>query len=286
MPVVIPRHDIHRSDVAADVVTLTRSVTWALEDLQEAPQAISDALHSALTRAETCCIEDPLAGQFETWDAWVTAMQAGAALFDAAVVSSGTVQARIAREVRTIPATGAQPHANAANWITAFWLCVICREKDRLTKLCQVPVSLLRASGAEYDEYIYNWIEALQAYWLGRPGLSDRLVAAAQGTTPSVARIAPSDLLSKIMWPPIELLHQLLRQDHVQFNSTLTQAVQWHGEYWSEDEERSRLSSGAVAVGPLAMACFAHDAGCLIDVESEYLPKALLEGAWAGEFET
>ncbi|WP_425827029.1 immunity 49 family protein [Streptomyces fractus] len=84
----------------------------------------------------------------------------------------------------------------------------------------------------------------------------------------------------------MELLHQLLRQDHVRFGSTLTQAVRWHREYWSADEDRSRLSSGAVAAGPLAMACFAHDAGFPTDVESDYLPQALLEGAWAGEFET
>ncbi|WP_328631376.1 immunity 49 family protein [Streptomyces sp. NBC_00356] len=286
MPHVDSRHILHRENLAADLLVLNRNVTWALEDLDEAPEAVSDALHSALTRAQTCCIKDPLADQFETWDAWVTAMQAGAALFDAAVVSSGTVQARIARELRTIPATGAQPHVNAANWTTAFWLCVICREKDRLTRLCQVPVSLLRASGAEYDEYIYDWIEALQAYWLGRPGLSDRLVAAARGTTPSVPRIAPSDLLSKITWPPMELLHQLLRQDHIRFSSTLAQAVQWHRDYWSAAEDRSRLSSGAVAVGPLAMACLAHDAGFPVDIESDYLPRALLQGAWAGEFET
>ncbi|WP_425827027.1 immunity 49 family protein [Streptomyces fractus] len=191
MPLVGSRHNIPREDLAADLKVLNRNVAWALEDLDEAPQAVSDALHSALTRAQTCCIKDPPAEEFETWDAWVTAMQAAAALFDAAMVSSGTVQTRIAHQLRTIPATGAQPDANAANWTTAFWLCVICREKERLTKLCQVPVSLLRASGAEYDEYIYHWIEALQGYWLGRPGLSERLVAAARGTTPHETRIAP-----------------------------------------------------------------------------------------------
>ncbi|MDF2269327.1 immunity 49 family protein [Streptomyces coacervatus] len=283
---VISRHTLQRSDVAADVASLDRSVAWALEDLEEAPEAISDALQSALIRAETLCIEDPQAGQHETWEAWVTAVQAGCALFAAAEAVEGTVQARIAREVWTVPATGPQPHANAANWITTFWLCVVCREKERITKLCQVPTSLLRASGAEYDDYMYAWVEALQAYWLGRPDLSNKLVAAAQGTRPEAARIASPELLSKIVWPPIELLHQLLRQDHGQFNNALAEAVQWHRDYWTADEERSQLSSGVVALGPLAMACFAYDAGIRVTVESDYLPKALLERAWVGEFET
>ncbi|WP_332112167.1 Imm49 family immunity protein [Streptomyces gossypiisoli] len=37
---------------------------------------------------------------------------------------------------------------------------------------------------------------------------------------------------------------------------------------------------------PLAMACFAHDAGIPIEVESEYLPATLLGRNWLGEFQT
>ncbi|MGW2927959.1 hypothetical protein ACWC8S_24015, partial [Streptomyces fungicidicus] len=29
----------------------------------------------------------------------------------------------------------------------------------------------LRASGAVFEEYIYHWVDALQTYWLERPGL-------------------------------------------------------------------------------------------------------------------
>lgn len=41
-----------------------------------------------------------------------------------------------------------------------------------------------------------------------------------------------------------------------------------------------------MALGPLAMACLAYDAGFPIEIESEYLPKALVERAWVGEFDT
>nr|WP_232108086.1 immunity 49 family protein [Streptomyces gossypiisoli] len=34
------------------------------------------------------------------------------------------------------------------------------------------------------------------------------------------------------------------------------------------------------------MACFAHDAGIPIEVESEYLPATLLGRNWLGEFQT
>lgn len=41
-------------------------------------------------------------------------------------------------------------------------------------------------------------------------------------------------------------------------------------------------SEGLVSLGPLAIACLARDAGFPIEVESEYLPKALLDFAWTG----
>lgn len=33
------------------------------------------------------------------------------------------------------------------------------------------------------------------------------------------------------------------------------------------------------------MACLARDLGITVDIESEYLPKALLEYAWIGEID-
>ncbi|WP_338897446.1 Imm49 family immunity protein [Streptomyces sp. TG1A-60] len=44
-------------------------------------------------------------------------------------------------------------------------------------------------------------------------------------------------------------------------------------------------TDGAVALGPLAVACLAYDVGMQVEVESEYLPRHLLERAWVGEFE-
>ncbi|MFF1846674.1 Imm49 family immunity protein [Streptomyces sp. NPDC058232] len=45
-------------------------------------------------------------------------------------------------------------------------------------------------------------------------------------------------------------------------------------------------SEGLVALEPLAMACLAYDAGFPLEIESDYLPKALVERAWVGKFDT
>ncbi|EST27380.1 immunity 49 family protein [Streptomyces roseochromogenus] len=244
------------------------------------------ALGTSLLAAHTHCAADPRAAQLPTWEAWVAAMQVGSALFIAATATGETVPCRIADKLRTIQATGPQHYTDAGNWLTAFWLAVICREQERMTQLIHVSLSLLRASGAVFDDYVYAWVEALQVAWRQGGDLGELLTAAMDGTAPDSLRVPDQELLLQVLYPPINLFHRYVARQHEEFNEALSDALHWHKEYWSENEERSGSSSGLVALGPLAVACLARDAGFPIEVESEYLPKHLLTGSWLNEFET
>jgi hypothetical protein len=182
-----------------------------------------------------------------------------------------------------IPATGPQRHANAGNWITAFWLAVVCRERDHIARLCDVPISLLRASGANFDEYIYHWVDSLQTHWLEQPGVVGKLTKTIEMTFPQVARIAAGDLMDMILYQPINLFHRLVRHDPEGFNSELIKALHLHKDYWTETQERAKYIEGNVALGPLAITCLAYDAGFPIEVESPYLPTELVMGNWQGQ---
>jgi hypothetical protein len=243
-------------------------------------------LSTAFLHLQARAAVDPRAARLETWEAVVTAMQIYSTIFAVTGTTEGTVQTRIAHEVRTIPAIGPRSYADAGNWLTAFWLAVICRDQKRLTELSQVPLDRLRSPEGDFDEYIYHWVAALQAYWLQRPGLVEELTAALQGSHPDTARIAPPDLLQNILYPPINLFYRFLHQDAPGFNQALAEAVELHKTYWTADEDRTDDPSGMVALGPLAVACLAHDGGIPIEVESDYLPKHLLERGWLGEFPT
>ncbi|MGW0842234.1 immunity 49 family protein [Streptomyces sp. NPDC002787] len=290
----IPRHGYPPSinpdtdiDTAAGVAALAETVEWILERIERSELARGEALSTALTLAEARCEVDPDAENFETWEAWVTAMQMGSAWFTMATApEGGTVTCRIKEKERNLPPTGPQPHVNASSWVTAFYLALICRENDRLSELARVPISLLRESGATFDEYVYSWVETLQRFWLGQDGVGDHLVAAVDGTGPDSARWADQDYMSSILSPPIILFYRYLREDHEKFNEALVDALRWHKEYWTADDDRAINSDGLVAFGPLAIACLAHDKGFPIEVESEYLPKALLTFAWRGEIDT
>ncbi|MFE9169424.1 immunity 49 family protein [Streptomyces kebangsaanensis] len=285
MSVTIPRHSSPGPDDERYAERLGRSVIKGVQRLERSPGSLDMALGTALLHLQARCAVDPRAARLETWEAVVTAMQLHSAIFAVTGATEGTVQCRIAHEVRTIPAIGPRSYADAGNWLTAFWLAVICRDQKRLTELCEVPLDRLRSPEGAYDEYVYHWVAALQAYWLQRPGLVEELTAALQGSHPDTATIAPRDLLQHILYPPINLFYRFLRQDVSGFNQALTETVELHKAYWTADEDRTDDPSGMVALAPLAIACLAHDGDIPIEVETDYLPKHLLQRGWLGEFE-
>jgi hypothetical protein len=222
----------------------------------------------------------------ETWEAAVNAMQLGSALFAVTGVSEGSVECRINRKLRTIPAVGPLSTADAGNWLTAFWLAVVCRDQMRMTQLCEIPLERLRSPEGQYDEYVYHWVDVLQTYWLRRPGLVDKLIAAIEASDPAMVRVAPRDLLQGVLYPPINLFYHFVRKDEEGFSPALVEALKLHKAYWTLDEDREADIDGSIALGPLAIACLAYDGDIPIEVESEYLPKHLLQRGWLGEFPT
>ncbi|MFG3495847.1 immunity 49 family protein [Streptomyces sp. NPDC047928] len=257
----------------------------ALAGLETSDDDRYDALKLLLAAAKWHCAEDSTADRFTTWEAWVKAMQVGSALFDAGTADRGPVVCRIGvnSEVSHLPVIGPREYLHAGNWLTAFYLAVICRENDRVNRLAQVPLSFLRASGAEFDAYLYLWVETLQNHWFGRQETWDTLTSAVDGTDPARVRIADSELMLKILYPPLNLFYRCVSRDSEQFNQALIEALTWHKEYWTANEARALSGEGLVALGPLAIACMARDSGMPIEVDSEYLPKELLEFGWAGE---
>ena len=221
-------------------------------------------LAAALARAGEACEVDPDAGKSETWRAWVAAMQAGSALFE----------------------NGAgEPYADARAWLDAFWLSLVCREGERLDRLSQVPLEDLRRATPGADDYLFHWIDTLQHYWLRRPmdDLVPKLVAAMETSDPRVATRTPADFLNLVEYQPVALFHRLVTNNREAFAEVLTEALGHHERYWGQKADDPR---GRVALGPLAMACLAHDADFTVDSGSPYLPKYLLNRAWYGEFPT
>ncbi|MFD4274109.1 immunity 49 family protein [Streptomyces cyaneofuscatus] len=232
------------------------------------------------------CVADPRAAAVETWESTVNSMQLGSAIFALLGAAEGAVECRINRKLRTIPATGPMSTADAGTWLSAFWLAVICRDQERMTQLSEIPLERLRSPEGSYDEYIYHWVDTLQSWWLRRPDLADKLIATIEASDPNVARIAPQDLLQAVLYPPINLFYHYIRNDRDGFAPALTDALKLHKTYWTLNQDRAKDIDGSIALGPLAIACLAYDAEFPLDIESDYLPKHLLQRTWIGEFPT
>lgn len=293
MSTSVPRHAYPVDSTAEGLAVLNETVSWVVGELDDPDDTgRGQALSASLALAQSQCAIDPEASKFETWEAWVTAMQIGCALFDSATATEGPVPCRIGStgETKDLPATGPTSYTHAEAWLTTVYLATICRENERLDRLMQVPLSFLRASLSEsmaVDEYIYDWVAALQSFWARRSTeMWDQLVAAIRATDPEGPLVTDKETMLKQLYPPLELFQLCNRQETARFNESLTQALTWHNEYWTDDEARSLSSDGLVALGPLAIACMAYDNDFPIEVESEYLPKHLLRRSWVGEFDT
>ncbi|MGW5862502.1 immunity 49 family protein [Streptomyces sp. NPDC055239] len=265
---------------------LSQHFSRKVDRLEESASTIDGAFNTSLLNLRARCVIDPRAAAVETWEAAVTAMQLGSALFAVTGVSEGTVECRIDRKVRSLRAVGPLSTADAGAWLQAFWLAVICREQGRMTQLCEIPLDRLRAPEGQYDEYIYHWVDTLQTYWLRRPGLVEKLTATFRASDPSVAHVAPRDMLDGILYPPINLFYRFVTKDEEGFSQALVEALKLHQTYWTLNEDRESDIDGGIALGPLAIACLAYDGEIPIEVESDYLPKHILQHSWLGEFAT
>ncbi|MEU9318843.1 immunity 49 family protein [Streptomyces sp. NPDC048295] len=269
----------------AVVPVMEKSLAGSLQTIETSHGARSASLTTSLNVARIRCVGDPDAVMLETWESWLLAMQVYSAVFAAASTDQETVTCKIRQEERHLAPTGPQFYLNAGTWLNAFFLALICRETARLDMLARVPLSLLRDCGGVLDEYVYSWVETLQSFWLRRDDVSQHLVRAVDLSAPEATHILDAETMGKLEYPPIMMFYRYLRNDSAGFNEALNDALRWHKEYWTANEDRAQTIEGVVAIAPLAVACLAKANGIPIEVESGYLPNALLDFAWRGEFD-
>ncbi|WP_395372267.1 immunity 49 family protein [Streptomyces tubercidicus] len=283
MSVIVPLQDYEKDEMAAVVPVMEESLSDSLEKIETSHNSRSGAVMESLNVALVRCVGDPGAVMLETWESWLLAMQVHSAVFAAAAPDRETVTSKIRQEKRHLATTGPQTYADT--WLDAFYLAVICREATRLDMLARIPVSLLRDFGGALDEYTYAWVETLQSFWLRRDALCTHLVRAVDLSAPEHTRVVDAETMTKLRYPPIMMLYRYLRNDAAGFNEALADAVRRHNEYCTADEDRAQNIQGVVALAPLAIACLAKANGIPVEVETDYLPEALLDFAWRGEFD-
>lgn len=295
MTLTIPRHDVSRPMYAINAKKFPEERARQAGRLEKTAKSASSALDSVYMDSLISLAVDPRAAQLETWRSWTTSMQIAHALFAVSTVPEGTVvECLIDQKTRHLTATGPRYFTNAGNWLRAFFLAITCRDEQRWEELCHIPVELLReageSKGTRRNPYIYHWVSALQAYILNRPEFPEELAKAMELSDPQRADIGSPEMLNKLVFPPMNTLLKFAQGDSDAFNESLAKGVRLFRDYHTSDEERAKRIDGAAPLSLLALACMgydrsSHEAGFRLEVESDYLPKHIVERSWYGEFD-
>lgn len=288
----VERHRIDSSVYEGQEEEIPSERAERIEEVQDFPAFIGLSASALYSDARILLLLDPEARKSETWEAWVSAMQIYGSIFEVSAVDEGSVvDCMVDHEVRSFPTTGPDHYTNPGNWEVAFFLAVTCRDERRWRRLSEIPVDLLKeASGDSYNDYAYHWVSALQAFALQRDGLVDHLAMSFELSDPRGGAFG-GDILDGVVRPEMNAFRYFVLNDSPKFNEALAQGLEAFRRHYTATPERAEDIDGVVPLGLLALACWAHDRsvhdpGFRLEVESDYLPKHILDGSWVGEFPT
>ncbi|OHT81188.1 immunity 49 family protein [Mycobacteroides saopaulense] len=279
MTAVIVRHEIDLTDTPVRISELADQLGRYRARIQNKPKSVERIFKYSTWITDYLSVHDPRAASVELWDNATQAVQAGAAMFLNANSRGDEIDFAIGGASYQVTSTGPNSSANASDWLSALWMAITCRARQQVQILTAVENATLRSAGTEYDQYIYDWILALQKFIRNEAGVVGSILQAMESSDPAVARHTDEEVLLLLLFPPIELLYNLTQREDEKFNIALTRALEAHKSYWSKSDERRNDPLGFIAWAPLAIATLAHDSGVQVEVESDYLPIHLLLGS-------
>lgn len=271
----IARHEVDAGKFQARIESLEPDLEPLYEKLGTKNVIVERIFTESLMVGQLYCAIDPNAETAGTGKHLRAALDAGSGLFIAANGPAEAVDYKILDHDFQLKRTGPRRYHKAGNWLTTLWLAISLKDHNKIDSLISTTVDDLRSSGAEYDDFIYSWIESLQKFFRNDPTLEDSFVAAMDGTEPSAVSATSEEVLLDLLYPPIEMFYFLLRRDSAQFNESLERALKAHRRYWTKADRKTN-SEGMIALAPLAVAALAKQSGLDVEVSSEYLPQRLL----------
>ncbi|MCI5121295.1 MAG: hypothetical protein D3908_08940 [Candidatus Electrothrix sp. AUS4] len=199
-----------------------------------------------------------------------------AAIFELAVGNT-QVEVDLGKIQTKLPATGPTDATHVGNWRIGWWMAHIIQNRTVINSLVEIPIDMLRRSSTRGDECQYLFAEALQAFEKRADDWSVKLRMAVDATNPEQINISDEEFVLNILMPEVQMLFRLAIGEIAPFNEALQFALERHKKYWSKGN-RKRDPDGYLALGPLAIAGLAYEAGIPIEIESEYLPSWLFKG--------
>lgn len=167
-------------------------------------------------------------------------------------------------------------YANPAEWLDAYFLAMVTRDSESMNSLASFPVEVMKQSATKSGPVSYKLVEMFQAYHHRQENYPSLLnegikMAVEQG----------NDWALGIAMGYLETFAALSTDIGFDFNETLAKNVQLQEKYWMNASEPDTVPvESFLPIQLLGMACMWHDMGNEVTVESDSLPRFLINGTY------
>lgn len=163
-----------------------------------------------------------------------------------------------------------------ARWCEAYFSAVISRDQESLNELANFPIELLKQSSTISGPVSYLLIEVFQSYHHRANNFPEKL-----DTAMSAANKQGDDWALDIAMGYLETFAALNTDAGYDFNETLAKNVLLQEEYHIRNAPKDVIPvESFIPLELLGMACMYHDQGNQVTVDSDSLPKFLIEGTY------
>jgi hypothetical protein len=171
-------------------------------------------------------------------------------------------------------------------WANTWCVALARRDDEALATLVKSHPRLPGSSGTEH--YSHPWLRAQCAFakavlaartnpsTIDLEGTSTALVVALRAADPAAVSPELADAVADIAAREIQMMFAIIDRDEKLFAEGLYEALLAHKKHYAK-RNRSRGAMDYIAYGCLALACVAKDWGLRFDVESDYIPRAIIE---------
>lgn len=168
---------------------------------------------------------------------------------------------------------------SVAEWADAWCAALAARDEATLAGMRPLPTAQFHDARVQIDEYQYALAEAFLAI---KDDRDDCLAAVARARElwkrRTVAKKSAADIAAALL----TVIEALVGGEAAAFNDALYRALVAHAKHWSKGDDILH-ARGWVALRHVGLACLALDRGIAIEIESPYLPRALVESKFFAE---
>ncbi|WP_193049737.1 immunity 49 family protein [Pseudoalteromonas undina] len=166
--------------------------------------------------------------------------------------------------------------AHPEQWLDAYFLAMVTRDSESMNSLASFPVEVMKQSATKAGPVSYKLVEVFQAYHHRQENYPSLLnecmkMAVEQGNEWALG----------IAMGCLETFAALTTDIGFDFNETLAKNVQLQEKYWMNASEPDTVPvESFLPLQLLGMACMWHDMGNEVTVESDSLPRFLINGTY------